>query len=1211
MPNTIRQLFDPNKGIDRNIEKVITYSAAQESRLRAEIDEYIVTEHIEEQFLKLLDRMQLAMESGGGNEIGVWVSGFYGSGKSSFTKYLGLAFDDGTQIDGVPFIKRLQDRMNKPQTKALLDAVARRFPAEVVLLDLAGEMLAGATLAEVSSVLYFKVLQWAGYSRNLKVAALEHRLKKDGRFAEFEQRLGEKLPGVTWKELQNDPLVVDSLIPQIAHEMYPQLFLTPTAFNTNTEDFLQLENQRVEEMLSIIREKNGKQHVIFIVDELGQYIANSDNNILNTQGLAENLKRLGGGKVWFIATAQQTLTQDDPRAALNSGKLYKLKDRFPIQIELESSDIKEICRRRLLGKSPAGEEELGKLFDASGQALRFNAKLKDAKYYDSDFDRRTFINLYPFLPAHFDILLHLLGALAKSTGGFGLRSAIKVIQDILVESGGERTPAAERPVGWLATTVTLYDSLEKEIQRNFSSPHQAVETCLRVYRNSPLHAEIAKSIAVLQILGNLPVNAENLAALTHPSINHPSRLDDVRKAVEAMLNEPLVPLSVKDEDGSLYFLSEKLRDIEKERGSISPREPDTQRVFNNALRASIDPLPRVSLGGNFGVTAGLKVRSDSERVSALAGEQNPIQLVANLTSGDYEANRNNLVDESRTRANQNVIFLIARENPEAIELAREICRCQQIAESHRNEPSQEVKDYLNNQLSRADKLTTQLQQKLKQTLSQGSFVFRGQYTAVTTHDQDLLEATRKMLGQVAEQVFERYAEAPVRVETALAEKFLKIGNPTALTSALDPLSLVEVAAGNASFKLDHKAIVSIRDYIDRNGTVEGKRLSDYFSEPPFGWSPDTLRYILAMMLVAGEIKLKVSGREVTAVGPQAIEALKTNKSFSAVGVALRDERPSIETLARASERLTDLLGEMIIPLEPEIIKAAAKHLPRYLHDYAPLAEKLSALQLAGVERVRSLNQEIKDVLFTDASDAPQRLGSEISAIYDNLKWAGAARQALANGLETTVRELQAHRHEIASLPDSGVPGDLRRELDEELSLLGQRLQQDDFYRHAADFNSLLTHLKTRVRDAGARLIEQQKHRLKEGAEDLQRLPGWEELTQEERGSLTGDLERLLLDASPDLKGLKQLLARDYDINNKLSQLKESIRRQGQERQIQRIEEERAKAAEKGPVKLKKSVVLPSSLTTASQLDELIRQLQELKQQMALGVEVELNFVIQD
>jgi hypothetical protein len=1209
MANTIRNLFDPQKDIYRNIEKVITYSASQEDRLRAEIAEYIVTEHIEEEFLKLLDKMQLAMESGGENEIGVWVSGFYGSGKSSFTKYLGLAFDNGTQIDGDPFIKRLQDRMNKPQTKALLDTVARRFPAEVVLLDLAGEMLAGATLAEVSSVLYFKVLQWAGYSRNLKVFALELRLKKDGRFDEFERKLEEKLPGLTWKELQNDPLVVDSLIPQIAHEMYPQLFLTPTAFNTSTEDFLKLENQRVEEMLSIIREKNGKQHVIFIVDELGQYIANSDEKILNTQGLAQNLKRLGGGKVWFIATAQQTLTQDDPRAALNSEKLYKLKDRFPIQIELESSDIKEICYRRLLGKSPEGQEELGKLFDAHGQALRFNVRLKEAKYYDSDFDRQNFINLYPFLPAHFDILLHLLGALAKSTGGIGLRSAIKVIQDILVESGGERTPAAGRPVGWLATTVTLYDSLEKEIQRNFSSIHQAVETCLRVYRNSLLHAEIAKSIAVLQILGNLPLNAENLAALTHPSVSHPSRLDDVRKVVEEMLNEPLVPLS--DKEGSLYFLSEKLRDIEQERGLISLRDIEVQRIFNNALRASIDPLPRASLGGSFTVTAGLKVRSGNDRVSSLAGEQNHIQLVVNLTSGDYETSRNSLVDESRDRANQNVIFLIARENPDAIELAREIYRCEQIVEKHRGEPSQEVKDYCSNQTDRAGRLGAQLQHKLKQTLSQGSFVFHGQYTAITALDQDLLESARKMLGDVAKQVFDRYDEAPARVETSLAEKFLRVNNPAALTSALDPLGLVEIAAGKPNFKMDHKALVSISDYIERNGTVEGKRLSDHFSDPPFGWSPDTLRYILAAMLIAGEIKLKVSGLEVTTAGQKAIEALKTNNSFKSVGVALRDERPSIETLAHAAERLTDLIGEMILPLEPDIIKAATRHLPGFQHNYAPLAEKLSALQLAGVDRVRSLNQEIKDVLFTDASDAPQRFGSEVSALYDNLKWAGEARKALDNGLETTVRELQTHRREITALPSSGVPGDLQRELDEELSRLGQRLQQDDFYHHSADFNSLLTDLKSRVRDAVAKLREQQKQRLKEGAEDLQRLPEWEELTQEERGSLTGNLEGLLLDVSPDLNGLKQLLARDYDINTRLSQLKESIRRQGQERQLKRIEEERAKIVEKGPVKVRKSVAVPASLTTAAQLDDLIRQLQELKQQMTLGAEIELNFTIQD
>jgi hypothetical protein len=128
----IRELFDPSKDIFRTIEKVITYGAAQEDRLKAEISEYVVTESIEEQFRKLLDRMQLAMEAGGENEVGVWVSGFYGSGKSSFTKYLGLAFDDRRTIDGTPFIKHLQDRLHKPQTKALLSTVAQRCEFDAV-----------------------------------------------------------------------------------------------------------------------------------------------------------------------------------------------------------------------------------------------------------------------------------------------------------------------------------------------------------------------------------------------------------------------------------------------------------------------------------------------------------------------------------------------------------------------------------------------------------------------------------------------------------------------------------------------------------------------------------------------------------------------------------------------------------------------------------------------------------------------------------------------------------------------------------------------------------------------------------------------------------------------------------------------------------------------------------------------------------------------
>lgn len=1208
---TIRNLFDPSKNIDRTIEKVITYGASQENRLKTEISEYVVTESIEEQLRKLLDKMQLAMETGGENEIGVWVSGFYGSGKSSFTKYLGLSFDNRTVVDGTPFLKHLQDRLHTPQVKAQLATVVQRFPAAVVMLDLASEMLAGATMEEVSTVLYYKVLQWAGYSRNIKVAALERKLELDGRYEEFKAKMEATLPGLTWKDLQNDPLIVDGLVPQIAHEMYPVFFPTRDSFSSNIEGFFKFEDERVKEMIDLVREKSGKQYIIFVVDEVGQYVATSDRLILNLDGLAKNLKRLGDGKVWIMTTAQQTLTEDDPRATLNSDKLYKLKDRFPIQVDLESSDIKEICYVRLLGKSPAGVDELTKLFEKNGQSLRYNTKLQDAKYYDSDFTRESFVNLYPFLPAHFDILLHLLGALAKSTGGIGLRSAIKVIQDILIEGDGGRIPAANQPVGWLATTVTLYEALDKDIRRAFPSTHHAVNTACIRFPDSKTHQEVAKSIAVLQILGNLPVTVNNISSLMQPAVDHASRIDEVRKAVEEMLNDSKTPLGEKD--GELHFLSEKLREIEEERGKIILRSVETRRIFSEAMRDAFDPLPKVMLHSTLSITSGLKLQTGSN-LTSLAGEREPIQLILKLVNpGNYEADRTDLAQESCGRSALNDIFLVSRDDTGLKDLVDEIYRCQEIVAKYRNEPDQEVKDYCANQTGRAESIRrTQLVPKLKQALGHGSFIFRGKTTAVSALSQDLLEASKKVLADAAAEVFDRYGEAPVRAETGLAEKFLRAGaNPATITSAIDPLNLIEVSGGQPRLKVAHKAIVSVRDFIDRHGTVDGKRLLANFSEPPFGWSQDTLRYILAAMLVFGEIKLKIAGREVTSSGQQAIDALKTNKSFGTVGVALRDERPSNETLARAAQRLTDLIGESVVPLEQEISQAATKHLPRFQHDYAPLAEKLSALSCAGEERLRGLTQAIADVLFTDASDAAQRLGAEESTLYDNLKWAGDLKRTLDGGLETTVRDLQTHRREIESLPDTGVPGELKRDLSQELEILDQRLQRDDFYKHAPDLNSLLTSIKARVHDAVVTLAEQQRTRLKEGLEDLQRLPEWQELTQEERANVVSELDALAVEAQPNLTGLKQLLAKDYDLGTSLSAWKDSIRKNGQERARRRMEEEREASGEDKAIKLKRSITISAKLTSAAQLDELIRQLHEIKSQTVLYGEIELTIKIEE
>ncbi|MFM8320442.1 MAG: BREX system P-loop protein BrxC, partial [Chloroflexota bacterium] len=1204
----IKELFDSSKDIYRSIEKVITYNASQEARLKAEISEYVVTENIEAQFESLLGKMQLAMQTGGENEVGVWVSGFYGSGKSSFTKYLGLAMDERVTVDGNRFLRWLADRMSRAQTRALLNTVARSFPAAVVLLDLASEMLAGATQEEVSTVLYYKVLQWAGYSRNLKVAAFERRLKRDERYEQFTARIQSEL-GVDWGSVQNDPLVIDSLIPEIAHELYPELFRSAAAFSTETADFVRFENERVKEMIDIVREASGKEYILFVVDEVGQYVASRPNLILNLDGLAKNLKSIGGGKAWIIATAQQRLMEDDPRASLNSPELYKLKDRFPISIDLESSDIREICYKRLLGKSAPGEATLGQWFDQYGQALRYNTRLQDARYYDADFDKRTFTNLYPFLPAHFDILLHLLGALARSTGGIGLRSAIKVIQDILIEGPAGQAPVANRPLGWLATTVTLYDALEKDIRRAAEPVHKGVAKAQIRFDGSPLHIEIAKTVAVLQILGNMPVTVQNVAALMHPAVEAPSRLEAVQAAVDELIADGLVPFGVKD--GSLYFFSEKINDIEQERARITLKSSETRRIQSTALRQAFDPLPSVKLHNTFTVTAGLKAQVGGQTVN-LAGENNTIQLVVELAAPDaYEAVRARLASESIQNSARHTIFLLGPLSSKIGELTGEIYRSQEIANLYRNDPAQEVKEYCAAQTEHAQRQIEALERQLAACLGQGSFIFRNQTTASESLDPVLAEAARKLLQGVAGQVFYRYGEAPVRAETGLAEKFLKEGNLKNLGADKDPLGLVEMAAGTPRINSSHKALVSVCDYLERSGGADGKHLSEHFSDAPFGWSPDTLRYLAAALLVNGSIKLKVSGKEIKVSGQQAIEALRSNQAFKAVGVALRDGQLPAEVLARAAERLTGLVGETVVPLEQEISQAAVRSFPGFQNQYAPLAQTLKHLGLPGVERMQDLTQVLAEVLETDGSDVPQRLGSEESSLYAALKWAGQVRLALHNGLERTVGELNAHRQDIGALPDSGIPGDLRRKAEAALGPALAWLGQQSFHEHAPEINAALTAVKNLARDAAQAMAGEQAEAIQAAQVELQQAPGWDELTYEEQAQTLGELEGLAITVPESLAGLKLLLNQQFTLQNRLAALKKQVARLGQERRRAREEEERRKRVQEGKPRLQRVVCLPVKLCSSAELEALIQELLRLKDELASYSEIEIDLSISE
>jgi gas vesicle protein len=633
---------------------------------------------------------------------------------------------------------------------------------------------------------------------------------------------------------------------------------------------------------------------------------------------------------------------------------------------------------------------------------------------------------------------------------------------------------------------------------------------------------------------------------------------------------------------------------------------ELRRIQNETLREAYSPTPSTQLNGTLSVQTGLKAQTFGGVPASLSGERNTVQTVVELVDpADYEAAKGRLTEESWRKSANYTIFLFGRTSPEMEELTAEIYRSKEIVNRYRNEPDQEVKEYCNGQIDRANRLMGELERAIKRSLVQGSFIFRGEVTAVESINQDLIEASRKHLANVAEQVFDRYNEAPVRAGTDLAEKFLRLGNLSGVTNATDPLSLVQTQGGRPSINTGCKAITSIRDMIESQGSIEGKRLIDLFTDAPFGWSQDTLRYLVAAMLVAGEIKLKVAGRDVTVNGQQAIDALKTNNTFKSVGVSLREERPSNEILATAAERLTELSGEIVVPLEDEISKATTRLFPQLQHQYGPLAEKLRGLKLPGSARLENLSKDIKDILFTDASDVHQRLGGEESELYASLNWAADLKRTLEQDLEQTLGELQQHRHELASLPSSGTPGQLKSELQDEIVGMDERLNHSDFFKYSTEFASSLTTMKSRVRDTAIALQNEQQQRITDAEQDLRRLAEWSELTQQEQNDLLADLEKLAVTASEDLTGVRLLVNQEYTIQSQAQDIKQRIQRIGQQRLQAKLREEQEKVIAEGKKKISRTLEPKPQITSIVELDALIAELQQLRGELRYAHEFEL------
>jgi hypothetical protein len=1058
----IKEVFDPGKDIYRKIEKVVTFGNLENDYLKHEISEYVVTEKLKQNFQKVLDALQAGMESET-HEIGIWVSGFYGSGKSSFAKYFGLALDKSQIIEGITFQQRLSNRINSTPIVQQLKTIVLKYDPAIFLIDLATQQISGYELAPVGSILYNEVMKIAGYAKEAKIAMLERKLEMDGKLESFKHQAREiDSNKMQWDELKfKDVLAAKSIASQLAPKYYPTIWKDERAYNIIRIEDIENDRERTIQMLELIKKRTSKNNVLFIIDEVGQYISAKDDLILQLQGTLENLKDIGKGKAWLMATAQQTLTEDNPNARFNSEKLFKLNDRFPIKIDIEASDIKEITTQRLLGKSSDGTKTLSKLYAQNGEKLRICTHLSnvDRTIYKAELDETGFVNLYPFLPHHFNLLLSLLGRLAKKTGGIGLRSAIRVIQDVLTDHTGDQL--AEVKLGTLATTIQIFNVLKHDIKKSYPHVVAAVDQVISIYGERSVETDIAKSIATLQILDDFHLSVENLAVMMHPSVDSPSRLDEIKAKVQELKSTP--GLTLKEIDNQLRFMTDAIIRIEKEKDKIQVSSSDTRKILESQVEDLFTPVPTARVLNTKTVKTGIQLMVD-ERPYKLLEQNEEIQTEIHFILRDkYAASLENIKHTSTEKINDNKIFLIGIIDGPIDKTLDDIVRCEGIFNTRNRYDDKEINDYLRSQFEEAERLKQITKRKLAQALENGEFIFRGATKPAKNTGDNLREAANVQLKFVADKVYHKYGQASQNMESASAQKILNYSDLRSVPSAQNPFGLIKP---DGSIEISAPVIKSIEDYLQKEGQVEGRKLLEHFNDAEYGWYKDTTRYLIAVMFIASRIKLRIGGDWVKVKGPTAIEKLSNITGFNSIGISLYNEgQPSLEQTKIASQNLTELLSHnnvIVPPLPQKISENVMKFFPDFQRKYATIKNDLDNLGLPGTDKAEAIQDGIVQILKGDASDATFRLGKTNAELYLDLKWAKQVSAAFENKIGNTIKKIKQLKTEISSLPANGLTGDLQERAKPLFEQADKILTVNTFFEKTSELKELLAELENLV-----------------------------------------------------------------------------------------------------------------------------------------------------
>ncbi|MBI3967049.1 MAG: hypothetical protein HY329_15550 [Chloroflexi bacterium] len=520
----------------------------------------------------------------------------------------------------------------------------------------------------------------------------------------------------------------------------------------------------------------------------------------------------------------------------------------------------------------------------------------------------------------------------------------------------------------------------------------------------------------------------------------------------------------------------------------------------------------------------------------------------------WDTRRTTLLTETTGHAEwRTAIAWLVRPDEAIDDLMAQAVKSREIVRKHgQSEADRDVAQFVRAERRAAEKGEERVAALFRDALLSGTLIFRGNPTPAGSAGASIEAAARKVLQDAAATIYPSYRLVALRPSTDLAAKLLGVDRLDRMTRDLDPLGFVTTVAGRPRVDAQHPALAealrAFREKLDHAGTtrLQGNAIQDLFAGAPYGWSKDATRYVFAGLLVAVEVVFHTAAGEVRTAGPTAIEAVRTTQAFNKIGVALRgDNRPTLDQLDRAASRLESMFGVSVLPLEDHVSRAVRDHVPERLERIAPLAAQLRLLELAGVDRAQALADTARALLQSDGAAAIGVLGAVECAVPDDLRWAEAVADTLAQGADADVRAARAAVSAADELTELFPSTALALVAPPDRDTLADALSSDAFCTRLADLRAVVRRVTEFAAATYRERLALYDADLARARAALEQHPDWLDLSDDDRADLAGRLRRDLPDTpahGAELSALRALLIRQTALPGLLQELERDVER---------------------------------------------------------------------